>query len=117
MYLHMIPFLLLSRVIRKFLPSQCCCMKLGIMSHACVLRRITVSGGIYLFLLLLDVERKGRAAPDPQGARLVGILTHPYTTAACAAGVVTRTADRDSSRYRYSGNRRTRRQALDCEGN
>ena len=36
---------------------------------------------------------------------------------ACAAGVETRTADRNSSRYRYSGTRRTRQLALDCEGN
>ena len=39
------------------------------------------------------------------------------STIACAAGVVTRTADRNSSRYRYSVNRRTRQLALDCEGN
>ena len=72
------------------------------------------------------------------------LLLTPYTTMACAAGVgtgtddrnssryryignrrtdtpasqvVRRTADRDSSRYRYSGNRRTRQLALDCEGN
>ena len=55
--------------------------------------------------------------PDPQGTGRVDILTHPYTTAACAAGVVTRTADRNSSRYRYSGIRRTRQLALGCEGN
>ena len=36
-------------------------------------------------------------APDPQGPSRVDILTHPYTTAACAAGVVTATAGRDSS--------------------
>ena len=56
-------------------------------------------------------------APDPHGSGRVDILTHPYKTAACAAGVGTGTADRDSSRYRYSGNRRTRQLALDCEGN
>ena len=40
----------------------------------------------------------------------------PYTTAACAVGAVTETAGRDSSRYRYSGNRRTRQLlTLDCE--
>ena len=55
-------------------------------------------------------------APDPQEAGRVDILTHPYTTVACAAGVATGTADRDSSRYRYGGNRRTRQLALDCEG-
>ena len=50
--------------------------------------------------------------------RKVGALFHTQSlTAACAAGVVTRTVDRDSSRYRYSGNRRTRQLALDCEGN
>ena len=35
------------------------------------------------------------------GTGRVDIHTPPYTTAACAAGVVTRTTDRDSSRYRY----------------
>ena len=47
----------------------------------------------------------------------VDILTLPYTSKACAAEVATRTADRDSSRYRYSGNRRTRQLALYSEGN
>ena len=55
--------------------------------------------------------------PDPQGTGRVDIITHPYTTIACAAGVVTRTADRDSSRYRYSGIRKTRQLALGSEGN
>ena len=32
------------------------------------------------------------------------ILSHPYTTAACAAGVVTGTAGRDSSGCRYHEN-------------
>ena len=32
-------------------------------------------------------------------------------------GVVTGTAGRDSSRYRYSGSGRTRQLALGCEGN
>ena len=44
----------------------------------------------------------------------------PYTlqcTAACAAGVVTRTTDRDSSRYHYSGIRRVRQLALGRESN
>ena len=36
-------------------------------------------------------------APDPQGTGRVDILTHPYSSRiACAAGVVTRTADKDS---------------------
>ena len=39
--------------------------------------------------------------PDPQGTGRVDIHTHPYTTAACAAGVVTKTTDRDSLRYLY----------------
>ena len=57
-------------------------------------------------------------APDPQGTGRVDILTHPYTTIAYAAGVVvTGTAGRDSSRCRYSGIRRTRQLALDCEDN
>ena len=56
-------------------------------------------------------------APNPQGSGRVDILKHPYTTAVCAAGVVTGTADRDSSRYRYNGNRRTRQLALDCACN
>ena len=35
------------------------------------------------------------------------LLLTPYTTMACAAGVGTGTDDRNSSRYRYIGNRRT----------
>ena len=41
----------------------------------------------------------------------------PYTTAACAAGVVTKTTDRDSLRYTYNGTRRVRQLALGCESN
>ena len=40
-----------------------------------------------------------------------------YTSLLCAAGVETGTADRDSSRYRYSENRKTRQLTLDCECN
>ena len=50
-------------------------------------------------------------APGPQqGPGRVDIHTHASVCngAACAAGVVTGTAGRDSSRYRYHGNRRTR---------
>ena len=36
---------------------------------------------------------------DPQETGWVDIHTHPYTTAACAAEVVTRATDRDSLRY------------------
>ena len=43
--------------------------------------------------------------------------THPYTTAACAAGVVTKNTDRDSLRYTYNGTRRVRQLALVCESN
>ena len=52
-------------------------------------------------------------APDRRGSGRVDISTriHPYATAACAAGVVTGTADRDSSRCRYSSGKL----ALDCE--
>ena len=39
----------------------------------------------------------------------------PYTTAACAAGVGTKTTDRDSLRYTYNGTRRVRQLALGCE--
>ena len=72
-------------------------------------------------------------APDPQGSSRVDILKHPYTTAACAAGVtaacaagvtvacaagvVTVTTRRDSSRCRYHGNRRTHQLELDCRCN
>ena len=35
--------------------------------------------------------------PDPQGTGRVDIHTQPHTTKACAAGVATGTADRDSS--------------------
>ena len=39
--------------------------------------------------------------PGPHGSGRVGILTHPYATAACAAGVVTTgTAGKHSSRRR-----------------
>ena len=47
----------------------------------------------------------------------VDVLTYPYTTAACAAGVATGTAGKESSIYRYRGNRRPRQLALDCECN
>ena len=47
----------------------------------------------------------------------VDIHTHPYTTAACAAGVVTKTTDRDSLRYTYNGTRRVSQLALGCESN
>ena len=56
-------------------------------------------------------------ATEPHGSGRVDVLTHPKTTVACTAGVVTGTADRDSSRYRFSGNRRTRQLALSYEGN
>lgn len=46
-------------------------------------------------------------SPDPQGSSRVDILTHPYSMAACAGGVLPVTVDRGSSRYRYSKNRRT----------
>ena len=36
---------------------------------------------------------------------------------ACAAGVVTKTTDRDSLRYTYNGTRRVRQLALGCESN
>ena len=35
----------------------------------------------------------------------------------CAAGVVTKTTDRDSLRYTYNGIRRVRQLALGCESN
>ena len=55
--------------------------------------------------------------PDPQGTGRVDIHTHPYTTAACVAGVKTKTTDRVSSRYHYSGIRRVRQLALGRESN
>ena len=39
----------------------------------------------------------GSTAAVPQGSGRVDVLTHPYTTAACAAGIVTATTSRDSS--------------------
>ena len=54
-------------------------------------------------------------APDPPGPGHVDILTHSFTTAACAAGAVTATAGVDNSRCRDHGNWRTRQLALDCE--
>ena len=50
----------------------------------------------------------------PQGTGRVDIHTHPHTTAACAAGVETKTTDRDSLRYTHDG---TRQLALGCESN
>ena len=52
---------------------------------------------------------------NPQGTGRVDIHTHPYTTAAGAAGVVTKTTDRDSLRYTYGGTRRVRQLALGYE--
>ena len=52
---------------------------------------------------------------DPQGTGRVDVHTHPYTTAACAAGVVMKTTDRYSLRYTYNGTRRVRQLALGCE--
>ena len=47
----------------------------------------------------------GGVNPYPGGrSETVTVLTHPYTTAACTAGVVTVTADRGSSRCRCHGN-------------
>ena len=55
------------------------------------------------------------AAPDPQGSSRVDMLTHLYTTAACAVVVVTVTAGRDSSRCHCHGSRSVCRLALDSE--
>ena len=58
-------------------------------------------------------------APDPHGPGRVDMLTHPYTTATCAAGVVTGTAGRDSS-FVLSLSRElkdTPENQLDCERN
>ena len=50
-----------------------------------------------------------------------GAPTYPFLqiviAAACAAAVVTKTTDRDSSRYTYNGIRRVRQLALGCESN
>ena len=51
------------------------------------------------------------------GTGRVDIHRHPYATAACASGVVSKTTDRDSLRYTYNGIRRVRRLALGCESN
>ena len=40
-----------------------------------------------------------------------------FAFSACAAGVVTKTTDRDSLRYTYNGTRRVRQLALGCESN
>ena len=42
---------------------------------------------------------------------------HKRKPAACAAGVVTKTTDRDSLRYTYNGTGRVRQLALGCECN
>ena len=46
-------------------------------------------------------------------------MAHPYTRAACAAGVVTKNTDRNSLRYSctYNGIRKVRQLALGCESN
>ena len=61
--------------------------------------------------ILVPVQQRG----ENIGTGRVDILTHPYTTAACAAGVVTKTTDRDSLRYTYNGTRRVRQLALGRE--
>ena len=48
------------------------------------------------------------SAPDPEGSGWVDMLTHPHrkpdcAAAACAAGVATVTAGKDSSRCPYHG--------------
>ena len=67
--------------------------------------------GKMTFRVAISTER------DPQGTGWADIHTHPYTTAASAAGVVTKNTDRDSLRYPYRGIRRVRQLALDCESN
>ena len=69
------------------------------------------------FLFRKVFPLKSRKGVNPQGTGRVDIHTHPYTTAACAAGVVTKTTDRDSLRYTYNGPRRVRQLALGCESN
>ena len=58
---------------------------------------------------------------SPEEIQIGSILTHPYTTAACAAGIVTVTACRDGSRAVVTtGTEEIRRQlliALGCEYN
>ena len=65
-----------------------------------------------------NYEEGGGGGITFAGIRLAGSTYSrtPYTSIACAAGVVAGAVDRDSSRYRYRGNRRTRQLALDCEG-
>ena len=57
-----------------------------------------------------DATLRGQA-----GSTYTRIRIQP--TAACAAGVVTKTTDRDSLRYTYNGTRRVRQLALGCESN
>ena len=45
------------------------------------------------------------------------VYSRQQRVSACAAGVVTRTTNRDSSRYPYNGIRRVRQLALGCESN
>ena len=51
---------------------------------------------VALFVALFLGSFRNDPIPDPQGTGQVDMLTHPYTTIACAAGVVTGTAGRDS---------------------
>ena len=66
---------------------------------------------------LLPQQRSIFTEPDPQETGRVDIHTHPHTTAACAAEVVTKTTDSDSLRYNYNGTRRVRQLAVGCESN
>ena len=76
------------------------------------LARVPQRSGMMAFRVAIN-----STAPETQGSGRVDKLTHPCTPAACAAGVVTGTAGRDSSRYRSLGNCRTRHLTLDCECN
>ena len=73
--------------------------------------RVLLFPGKVTFRVAISTE------PDPQGTSRVDIHTHPYTTAACAAGVVPKTTDRDSLRYTHNGIRRVCQLALGCESN
>ena len=67
-------------------------------------------------------ERGRRVYTPAKNTPTSSFRKHPtsknkYLRFSCAAGVVTKTTDRDSLRYTYNGTRRVRQLALGCESN
>ena len=71
----------------------------------------------YRFRYCYYVLRSCPVATSNSSYLVLRIQERSYTTTACAAGVVTKTTDKDGSRYTYNGTRRVRQLALGCESN